>query len=216
MKPSNCITNTMSKNPLKFELPSIAPDQDGRKQRSQSSRAKIIQALLQLVGNGDYAPSAARVAEQAGVGLRTVFRQFDDMDSLYREMSDAIAAKVLPIMLEPLAGAGWKQRLFSAADRRAQVFEMVMPYRISANLKRFQSEYLMQDYRRMLTLEKSLIESLLPGGVRADAIALHSINAVLSFQTWRLLRHDHDLPVEEACAVVRSLLGAALADLPGA
>lgn len=206
----------MSKNLLKFELPRAVPNLDGRKQRSQSSRARIIQALLQLVGNGVYAPSAAGVAEQAGVGLRTVFRQFDDMDSLYREMTDAITAKVLPIMLEPLAGEGWKQRLFSAAERRAQVFEMVMPYRISANLKRFQSDYLMQDYRRMLGLEKSMIESLLPDAVRADAIALHSINAVLSFQTWRLLRHDHELPVDDARAVIRNLLGAALASLPEA
>lgn len=206
----------MAKNLLQFELPSIAPNQDGRKQRSQSSRAKIIHAMLELVGNGDYAPSAAGVAEQAGVGLRTVFRQFDDMDSLYSEMTDAITAKVLPIMLEPLAGDGWKQHLSSAAERRAQVFEMVMPYRISANLKRFQSAYLMQDYRRMLGLEKSMIESLLPDAVRADAIALHSINAVLSFQTWRLLRHDHELPVADARAVVRRLLGAALSGLPEA
>jgi AcrR family transcriptional regulator len=206
----------MATNLPTFELPSIVPDQDGRKQRSQSSRARIIQALLHLVGNGDYAPSAAQVAEQAGVGLRTVFRQFADMDSLYREMTDAIEAKVLPIMLEPLAGDGWKQRLFSAAERRAQVFEMVMPFRISANIKRFQSDYLMQDYQRMLALEKSIIEALLPGPVRADTVALHSINAVLSFQTWRLLRHDHDLPVAEARAVVQRLLGAALAQHPPA
>ena len=87
---------------------------------------------------------------------------------------------------------------------------------ISANIKRFQSDYLMQDYRRMLGLEKSMIEALVPDGVRADGIALHSINAVLSFQTWRLLRHDHQLPVAEARAVVKRLLGAALADWPDA
>ncbi|PNB35794.1 TetR family transcriptional regulator, partial [Pseudomonas sp. FW305-130] len=36
--------------------------------------------MLDLVGKGDIAPSAARVAETAGVGLRSVFRHFADMD----------------------------------------------------------------------------------------------------------------------------------------
>ena len=39
--------------------------------------------MMNLIEGGDLMPSAARVAEEAGVGLRTVFRHFDDMDSLY-------------------------------------------------------------------------------------------------------------------------------------
>ena len=38
------------------------------------------------------------------------------------------------------------------------------------------------------------------------------INAVFSFQTWRLLRHDQQLPVETASAVVKRLVEAMLAD----
>ena len=54
---------------------------DGRRQRSRASRAKIIKAFMELMKSGDPSPSAARVAERAGVGLRSVFRHFDDMDS---------------------------------------------------------------------------------------------------------------------------------------
>ncbi|MCM0000356.1 MAG: TetR/AcrR family transcriptional regulator, partial [Erythrobacter sp.] len=120
----------------------------------------------------------------------------------------------LPYMVEPLEGATWQDLLRCTADRRARVFEMVMPYRISANLKRFQSEFLLKDYRRMLALEKSLIETLLPNAVKADGITVQAINSVLSFQTWRLLRHDNLLPVDEAQAVVRRLLDAVLAQIP--
>jgi len=124
---------------------------DGRRERSRSSRSKIVAALLDLVGKGDVAPSAARVAEVAGVGLRSVFRHFDDMDELYREMGEVIEAQVMPIILQPPSGTTWREKLFDIADRRAMVFETILPYRISANLKRFQSPYLMQDYRRMLS-----------------------------------------------------------------
>ncbi|MGB5078879.1 MAG: TetR/AcrR family transcriptional regulator [Sphingorhabdus sp.] len=189
---------------------------DGRRERSRSSRAKIVAAMLELVGKGDVAPSAARVAEVAGVGLRSVFRHFDDMDALYREMGEAIEAQILPIILEAPVGASWKERLFDIAHRRAKVYETILPYRISANLKRFQSAYLMQDYKRMLRLESGIIEAQLPPSVRCDQVGARGLDVILSFQTWRLLRHDQALPVDDARAVVRRLLEDALARLPDA
>jgi AcrR family transcriptional regulator len=187
---------------------------DGRNARSESSRARIVAAMLDLVGNGDVNPNAAQVAEAAGVGLRSVFRHFADMDALYREMGEVIEARVLPMILSPPVGETWKHRLADIAARRARVFETILPYRISANLKRFQSAYLMQDYRRMLQLEVTAIEAQLPSAVARDETKSRAINAALSFQTWRLLRHDYQLPVEKALAVVRQMLGDSLRNLP--
>jgi AcrR family transcriptional regulator len=193
---------------------SNTPLTDGRRERSRSSRSKIIAAMLDLVGNGDVAPSAARVAEVAGVGLRSVFRHFDDMDELYKEMGDVIEARVMPIILQAPSGATWKEKLIDIADRRAKVFETILPFRISANLKRFQSPYLMQDYRRMLRLESETVEAHLPQAVMHDVVAARGLNVILSFQTWRLLRHDQELPVDDAKAVVRRLLTDAMAGMP--
>jgi AcrR family transcriptional regulator len=193
---------------------SNTPLTDGRRERSRSSRSKIIAAMLDLVGNGDVAPSAARVAEVAGVGLRSVFRHFDDMDELYKEMGDVIEARVMPIILQAPSGATWKEKLIDIAHRRAKVFETILPFRISANLKRFQSPYLMQDYRRMLRLESETVEAHLPTAVKDDVVAARGLNVILSFQTWRLLRHDQDLPVDDAKAVVRRLLTDAMAGMP--
>ena len=187
---------------------------DGRRARSRSSRSKIVEAMLQLVGNGDVAPSAARVADIAGVGLRTVFRHFDDMDTLYREMSAVIEERVLPIIAEPLKGPNWKARMTEIADRRAIVFETILPFRISANLKRFQSSYLMQDYQRLLKAEADGVEALLPGSVKEDSVGARGLNVILSFQTWRLLRHDQGLSTEEARLVIKRMLADALQHMP--
>ena len=195
-------------------IPGTPPLTDGRRERSRSSRSKIVAALLDLVGKGDVSPSASRVAEVAGVGLRSVFRHFEDMDALYREMGEVIEARILPILLQPPVGMSWKDKIFDLAERRAKVFETIMPYRISANLRRFESSYLMHDYRRMLRFESESIEAHLPEAVRADGTAAGGLNVVLSFQTWRLLRHDQELPVDAAKAVVHRLLGAAMDQLP--
>ena len=57
---------------------------DGRLKRSVATRKKILQALTALTYEGVLSPTAEQVAMRADVGLRTVFRHFDDMDSLYR------------------------------------------------------------------------------------------------------------------------------------
>ena len=193
-----------------------APLSDGRRERSRSSRSRIASAMLELVAKGEVAPSAAQVAEVAGVGLRSVFRHFKDMDALYREMSEEIEARVLPILLRPPEGTTWQQRLTNLAERRARIFEAIMPFRISANIRRFESPYLMQDYRRLLRLEAETLEAHLPEDVRADTLGARGLNVILSFNTWRLLRHDQGLTVEEAKAVVRRLLDDALAQQSGA
>lgn len=190
------------------------PPADGRRQRSHSSRAKIVQALLDLVERGNVSPSAAEVAETAGVGLRSVFRHFDDMESLYREMSDGIEAKVLPQMLRPLEAQDWKGRIRELAERRVGVFEAIMPFRISASVRRHQSAFLMADYKRMLRVERQGVEALLPPEVLADRALAGAVLAPLSFQTWRLLRHDHEMPKAEAHAVVLRLVEAVLAQCP--
>ncbi len=189
------------------------PAPDGRRERSRSSRAKIVQAMFDLVARGDVAPSAARVADHAGVGLRTVFRHFDDMDSLYREMSERIEAQVRPLVTMPFTGATWRERLLELTERRAQVFEAILPHRISANLKRYQSAFLMQDYVRLLKFERRRVEALLPPAILADKIVLESLHVALSFQSWRLLRHDQGLHPKQAAKVTRHLVEAVLAQL---
>lgn len=189
----------------------LADTRDGRHARSIATRDKIVTALLQLVRDGDVAPSAVRVAETAGVGLRTVFRHFDEMDTLYREMSEAVEAQVMPMILKPFEAPDWRGRVREMAGRRIGIYETIMPYRISASIKRFQSDFLMQGYFRQLQLERTSLHAVLPQAVIDDAPLASAIEVSISFQCWRRLRHDQGLTVEAARAVIDTLLDAVLA-----
>lgn len=206
----------MSPSNLSQMPPEGAVPQDGRRERSRSSRARVVAAMLELVAGGAVAPTAAQVAEAAGVGLRSVFRHFKDMDALYREMTEAIEIEVLPLMLPPLGGATWKARLFTLAERRAGIFETIMPFRISANLRRFESAYLMDDHHRLLRLETDALGAHLPDALHADQVAVQALALILGFETWRQLRQDQGVPAEQAQAVVKRLLQDALARWPDA
>lgn len=190
------------------------PLADGRRERSRSSRSKIVAAMLELVRNGDTSPNAARVAEVAGVGVRSVFRHFADMGALYREMGDAIEEQVRPLVQQNPLGETWQAKMRDIAQRRAQVFEAILPFRVSASLKRFQSPYLMSDYNRMIELELATISMHLPPAIAQDHTARHGLYLILSFQAWRALRHDQGLDASDAGAVMLRLLNSAIVDLP--
>ncbi|MEY3703504.1 MAG: hypothetical protein RLZZ561_1124 [Pseudomonadota bacterium] len=193
-----------------YETDYRTPLVDGRRERSRSNHAKIIAAGIELLGQGEYSPSAARVAEVAGVGIRSVFRHFEDMDTLYRQLSAEVELKVWPIMLQQLDGATWKERIVSLAKRRTIIFETIFHYRIAANLRRFDSPYLAQDHRRVLRIEFEMINACLPDSARADVIGTAGIYALLSFANWEALRHDQELSPENAREVVLRLLDSAL------
>jgi len=57
---------------------------DGRTMRRTRNRSAVINALLELIHEGDFEPGASAIAERAGVSHRSVFRYFDDLGDLVR------------------------------------------------------------------------------------------------------------------------------------
>src|SRR3984893_10158990 len=106
-------------SPFRLTAAKAAEEADGRKHRSQKSQARIVNAMLQLVAQGNLAPSAEQIADIAKVGRRSVFRHFSDMDTLYREMSDSIAATMESLVQRPFDAADWYGQLLEIVERRA-------------------------------------------------------------------------------------------------
>ena len=55
---------------------------DGRRLRRGRNRDSVVQALLELYREGDLSPSTDVVAARAGISARSLFRYFDDVDTL--------------------------------------------------------------------------------------------------------------------------------------
>ena len=180
-----------------------AEREDGRRLRSSRSREQIIHAMIGLIRAGDMAPSAARVAEAAGVSLRTVFRHFEEMDSLNREMSAIIEAEIQPILTRPLTARDWRGRLDELISRRIAICESIMPLKVAGSVRRFRSEFLMEDYQRFIRLERDTLRSVLPQKVMGDKPLLAALEMATAFEAWRRLRQDQGLSTKDAEGVMR-------------
>lgn len=183
-----------------------APIADGRKLRSESSRRAIVAAMLALVREGNVSPGAEEVAARAAVGLRTVFRHFENMESLYREMSEAMAAEILPLAARPFAGASWRANIDELAERRAEIFERIMPLKLAADAHRHHSPFIASDAADFARRQRQMLLAVLPPVQAQDAERLEALDLVLSFDVWRRLRHEQKLSRARALAVVKAML----------
>ncbi|MEM7741377.1 MAG: TetR/AcrR family transcriptional regulator [Pseudomonadota bacterium] len=189
------------------------PLTDGRRRRGQANRDAIVHAMMSLAEAGEVMPSAAKVAELAGVGLRTVYRHFDDLDSLYREMSGIVRKDLEPILADDFEGPDVHARLDLLIRRRVVVFERVMPLKIAGNIRRFSSDFIMSDYEDQLRMEEEGLRCALAIVDDLDNELFESLRVATSFQCWRGLRLDHGLGVDEATKVMRRLVKALSVDL---
>ncbi len=187
--------------------------EDGRKRRSERSREQIIEAMFELVSRGELDPGAARIAEVANVSLRTVFRHFEEVDGLYLEMNRRVKAEVMPIVQAPFQSDNWRDKVLELVERRSEVFERVLPFRVCGSIRRFRSEFLMQGHQDFVAMERAILDSVLPEEVRTDVVLEAGFDAVLGFDTWRRLRQDRELSVEDARATMRRLVEALLASV---
>jgi AcrR family transcriptional regulator len=185
---------------------------DGRKVRRHRNRQRIVAAMLELVRAGVISPSAEEVAHQAGVGLRTVFRHFDDMDSLYREMAETMRRELQPIVAAPFASEDWKGKLDEMLERRARLFERAMPFKNAADVHRHRSAFLRKDYETMRSEERAALASALPPELKNDKKFFAALDHALSFSTWQHLRRDQNLAPAQARQTIqfamRALIGA--------
>jgi hypothetical protein len=121
-------------------------------------------------------------------------------------MAERISSEIMPKVLAPFEAKDWRGRFMEHVERRIEIYEYIMPVRVSANVRRFQSRFLMEEYRRNLLIERASLSALLPDEISSDPILFAAIDTTVSFQTWRRLRQDSGLSPEEASAVFRLML----------
>lgn len=201
----------MSGTTLDLETPK--PKVDGRKQRSARSRDKIKASIITLIRDGKYSPRAIDISEHSGLSMRTVFRHIDDMESLLREIAGDIQKEVLPRFLQPYTAPDWRGQLEEQIARRAEIWEYILPIRLSASLSRFRSKFLLEEYQQVLGLEVASLRSVLPESMSEDEVLFNALNGAMGVGCWVNMRMDQGLSPDAAVAVMRRTVDALIASV---
>ena len=82
------------------------PSVDGRSARRDRNRESVVDALLELYGEGHMRPSLDLVAQRSGVSHRSVFRYFEDLDELDRVAIERFHERCAHLFEIPALGEG--------------------------------------------------------------------------------------------------------------
>lgn len=194
-----------------------ATTDDGRHARRSKNRSRIIHAFKELVREGQASPTAKDVALRAGVGLRTVYRCFDDMGSLYKELVQELHGEFLPRASLDLDTGDRALRLERLLANRGAVFGDMEPFLLASEVKRHVYKTLAEDYAYLLTMERDRLTFVVNPDDVLSAEIIEALNAVTGFSFWRRLRMEQGLDREMAGRVMNRSAHAILAsqgDLP--
>ena len=180
--------------------PEIAAD--GRVRRSQRSGQAIVDAVLALVGEGVMSPTAQQVSTRAGVGIRTVFRRFADMESLFGEVDARIEAEAAPILLSGRPQGGVAERARALVRQRVSLFELIAPFKRAGNLTRWRSPFLQDRHVRLVRALRDDLMRWLPELRHAPLAAVDALDLATSFEAWDRLRSEQGLATARARAAL--------------
>jgi TetR/AcrR family transcriptional regulator, regulator of autoinduction and epiphytic fitness len=198
------------------EAPSTPVKIDGRVARAERTRAAIIEALVDVLAEGDLQPTAERIAERAGVSLRTIYQHFPDRQALHKAVAERQWREVGKVIEVIPSDLPLEERIDRLVAQRARIWGIVTPVRRVALLNApFQPE-IAQEIARARAVTREGVERLfarelgaLPAAARTEV--LEGLNVAAEWPTWETLRAYQGLDVEQAQAVVRRMLRALLA-----
>src|SRR6478735_4764996 len=98
---------------------------DRRRLRTERGRELVVSALLAFFDEGESQPGAARIAERAGVSERSVFRYFDDLDSLAAEAVARQIARTRDLFAAPDDAGGLDRRIRALVEQRMTIHDRV-------------------------------------------------------------------------------------------
>lgn len=190
---------------------------DGRRVRSERSRAMIARAMLDLVRETRAMPTMDTVADRANVSRRSVFRHYTDTSELLSaafemqraEIFSHFKARDMSDWVEP-------ERVRAFAQRAGRLYEYVTAVRGVAIHARNDHPILDTLLREDDATHRSFVTAVFgyaldPLDKAERDLLLSALISASAWTTWRGLRHDQRLTVLEARRVVEHSLLALLA-----
>jgi AcrR family transcriptional regulator len=176
--------------------------QDGRRLRSERSRARILDAVAEALADPDVDLTPAGIAARAGVSVSTIARHFGDREGLVAAMRDRIQTLLLPILSEGPFEGELRARIRELLRRRTAMFEIVAPlYRSALRQARPPSTVRREREQMEELLRTQLAQALAP----ELAVAPHReplLAALLSFASWSHMRTEQAIDAERTAALL--------------
>ena len=161
---------------------------DGRRQRGERTRLAIIEAALSLQEEGVLVPTAQQIFDRAGVLIRSFFRHFEDMETLFKAVDDHLRDSYEALFLGGDREGSLEERVSRAVERRSDAFERLKNLMLGTKAQLWRYEMLRSNYARSQRGLRKDLEQWLPEISNLSESTRETIDAIASFEMWQRLR----------------------------
>jgi AcrR family transcriptional regulator len=169
---------------------------DGRRLRRATNRDAVVEALVQLFGEGIYEPSSAQIAERAGLSARSLFRYFTDVDDLTRAAIEHQLATARPLLrLDTNPHAPLEHRIERLVSSRLRLYDAITPGARAARVCAHRNPAVAAHLRQARAHWRGQVADLFSPELSSarQPELLDVVDTLCSFESYELLRHAQRL-----------------------
>ena len=179
---------------------------DGRRQRGERTRQAIIDAALSLQEEGVLVPTAQQISDRAGVLIRSFFRHFDDIETLFKTADDQLRDSYEALFIGGDRQGSLSERVHRAVERRSAAFEQLTNLFLGTKAQLWRYDMLRKNYARNQKGLRKDLEAWLPELNGLPEVECESAHAIASFEMWNRLRSEQGLSEQASISVIQSTL----------
>jgi AcrR family transcriptional regulator len=192
-----------------------APRIDGRNLRAESTRRKIIVGARALIEEQGRLPKVADVARRSDVSVRSVFQHYQDVETLFVAVVDAVVDDLKGGRREIDRHGTREKRARELSEQQGRRCERLMPVVLAGRqLNPPPASLTERTERHGAALRRHLKTifhaELAPLTSAAQAETLDALQTVVGWDCWITLRQRQGLEVERATTTIGRLILAVL------
>ena len=174
---------------------------DGRFARSQKTKDAIVKALLKLLRNTPF-PTAEQVAKESKIGLRTVYRQFKDMESIYLSLHEECMHSLGQMFDSDIdLNKSFKERVNFAISERLTIYEEYETLFIATISNSARLPTLVNQVTESYQIMRKRFVKIVPEIKNLSTIKSDLLFTRILFPTWfslrKVLKHDQKIIIDE-------------------
>lgn len=179
---------------------------DGRRLRSERSKRAIIDACTTLVNEGVLVPTAQLISDKAGVPIRSFFRHFPDMETLFRTMDDELREVYAASLSREVPSGTLEERVGFLVDSNVKSFESARGIIESTKAQLWRYKILRDNYARWQRNARKNRERRIPELVDAEPMVQELVDGAASWEMWSRLRDHQKLSATKSTRMVKVLI----------
>ena len=185
---------------------------DGRRMRSERSKIAILKACEALAKEGQLVPTAQMISDKAEVPIRSFFRHFPDMQTLFRELDCSLQPKYESAFAAVVCDGSLTERIESAIKLHARTWEESKPIIRSTKAQLWRYTVLQENYARWQKKIRKDLDVRIPELQKIDIDARELIDSFTSYEMWARLRDHQHLSQKKSIKLLQDLVEKTILD----